>query len=462
LIEKIALNSLPPKRFELRTLRQVTVHKNSHVLLSVDKHHYSVPYQLIGKKVKLSYSRSVVEVYDNYRLVATHARVKSPGNYTTERTHLPLEHQYMFTWSPEQYITRARAIDPAVELYIRKVLDKKVYPQQAYKSCDGILSFDKKIGRERLINACKRTMISGTTDTRLLKISSNVALISMRWKMSLKACQHMIISALITNNHKHSLNLFFMNQILEKMKQMKLAGMARAFEQTLESGKNERYTPDEMITHLVESEWDERYNRKLDRTVKMARFRYKSSLEELTIDDGRLDRNQVLRLATCDFVKRKENIIITGSTGIGKSYLASALGHQACSMGYRVLYQHSTKLFARLKIAKADGTILKELLKIEKQHILLIDDFGIQPLDAQSRSVLMEIIEDRHGKGSTIITSQVPVSLWHDVIGENTIADAILDRIVHDAHRVEMTGESMRKKKTSVEEDQNDNVTLIN
>jgi hypothetical protein len=124
--------------------------------LSVDKHHYSVPYQLIGKKVKLSYSRSVVEVYDNYRLVATHARVKSPGNYTTERTHLPLEHQYMFTWSPEQYITRARAIDPAVELYIRKVLDKKVYPQQAYKSCDGILSFDKKIGRERLINACKR------------------------------------------------------------------------------------------------------------------------------------------------------------------------------------------------------------------------------------------------------------------------------------------------------------------
>ena len=222
--------------------------------------------------------------------------------------------------------------------------------------------------------------------------------------------------------------------------------MARAFEQTLHSGKNEKFSNDELITQLIESEWDERYNRKLDRTLKMARFRYKSDIEQLSFEDGRLDRNQILRLATCDFVKRKENIIITGSTGVGKSYLASAIGHQACGMGYKVLYQHSTKLFARIKIAKADGSALKELLKIEKQHILLIDDFGIQPLDAQSRSILMEIIEDRHGKGSTIITSQVPVDLWHEVIGEPTIADAILDRIVHDAHRIEIRGDSMRKK----------------
>lgn len=248
-----------------------------------------------------------------------------------------------------------------------------------------------------------------------------------------------------------------MNQLLDKMKQMKLSGIARAFEETLKTGKNEKFTPDEMISHLIESEWDERYNRKLDRTVKMARFRYKSSIEQLKLDDGRFDRNQVVRLAACDFIKRKENIIITGSTGIGKSYLASALGHQACSMGYRVLYQHSTKLFARLKIAKADGTILKELLKIEKQHVLLIDDFGIQPLDAQSRSLLLEVIEDRHGKGSTIITSQVPVSLWHEVIGESTIADAILDRIVHDAHRIEMSGESMRKKQRTKQEDLSEN-----
>lgn len=238
-----------------------------------------------------------------------------------------------------------------------------------------------------------------------------------------------------------------MTETVSKMKQMRLLGMARAFSQTMETGKNEQFTPDEMITHLIDSEWDERHNRKLDRSVKDARFRYKASIEQIGFDDNRLDKNQIMRLADCGFIKRAENIIITGSTGIGKSFVASALGHQACALGYKVLYQHSTKLFGRMKIAKVDGSYLKELGKIEKHHLLLIDDFGIQPLDAQSRSTLMDIIEDRHGKASVIITSQVPVNQWHDIIGEQTIADAILDRIVHDAHRINMKGESLRKKK---------------
>jgi len=238
-----------------------------------------------------------------------------------------------------------------------------------------------------------------------------------------------------------------MQEILDKMRQMRLNGMARAFQHTLDGGRNERYTADEMLTHLIESEWDERHNRKLDRSLKDARFRYKASVETLNFDDNRLDKNQLTRLATCEFIKRKENIILTGSTGIGKSFVASAIGHQACALGYRVLYQHSTKLFARMKIAKADGTYLKELSRIERQQVLIIDDFGIQPLDAQGRSALMEIVEDRHGKSSTILTSQVPVSLWHEIIGEQTIADAILDRLVHDAHRIDMKGESLRRKR---------------
>lgn len=244
-----------------------------------------------------------------------------------------------------------------------------------------------------------------------------------------------------------------MNQVVEKMKQMKLFGMARAFGLTLQTDRNEKFTADEMVMHLIDSEWDERYNRRLDRSVRFARFRYKASMEQISFDDNRVDKNQVLRLADCSFIRRCENVIITGSTGIGKSYLASAFGHQACSTGCRVLYQHSTKLFARMKIAKAEGTYMKELAKIEKQHLLIIDDFGIVPLDAPSRSTLMEIIEDRHGKASTIFTSQVPVSSWHEVIGEQTIADAILDRIVHDAHRLEMKGESMRRKKQLLKEE---------
>lgn len=247
-------------------------------------------------------------------------------------------------------------------------------------------------------------------------------------------------------------------QTMDKMKTMKLHGMVRAFRTSLESGQADKYTADEMVSMLVDSEWDERYNRKLNRNVKNARFRYKAAVEQINFDAPReINKNHVLRLADCEFVEKKENVIITGSTGIGKSYIASALGHQACSLGYKVLYEHTSKLFARLKMGKADGTYLKEITKMEKQELLIIDDFGIQPLDQQSRTILMEIIEDRHGKRSTMLTSQVPVNKWFEVIGEQTIADAILDRIIHDAHRLELRGESMRKKRITLEDQMTEN-----
>lgn len=141
-------------------------------------------------------------------------------------------------------------------------------------------------------------------------------------------------------------------------------------------------------------------------------------------------------------------MLITGPTGTGKSFLASAIGNQACLQGFKVLYANTTRLLTQLKMAKADGSSIKELMKIERQDLLILDDFGIQPLDSQSRASLLEIIEDRHGKRSTIITSQLPIKQWHDVIGEKTVADAILDRLVHNAQRVELKGESLRRKWT--------------
>jgi DNA replication protein DnaC len=245
---------------------------------------------------------------------------------------------------------------------------------------------------------------------------------------------------------------------LEKMNTLKFFGMLRAFRTTLEAGQMSRYTPDEMVAFLVESEWDDRQNRKIERGLKKARFRYAAGIESIIYNEQRnLDKNEVHRLADCTFIEKKQNIIITGSTGTGKSHLASALGHQACMNAYKVIYTNMGKLIGKLKMTKADGYYIRELARIEKQDLLILDDFGMQPLDQQGRASLMEIIEDRHGKSSLIITSQLPVKQWHAIIGEKTIADAILDRIVHDAHRIELKGESLRKRKSMENETTNEN-----
>jgi DNA replication protein DnaC len=242
------------------------------------------------------------------------------------------------------------------------------------------------------------------------------------------------------------------NETLDKMRQLRLYGMYDAFKTNLETSVKESLTADQFIALLVASEWDDRRNRYVERAIRVAGFRYKASLEQVDygIDRG-LDKNEVHRLAGLDFVKEHKDLFITGSTGTGKSYLATALGYQACQNGYKVLYVNTAKLMGQLKLAKAKGTILADLKKIERMDLLILDDFGLQPFDAQSRASLLDIIEDRHQKRSTVVTSQIPVKDWYDVIGEKTIADAILDRIVHHSLRVELYGESLRRRNSKSE-----------
>jgi DNA replication protein DnaC len=242
------------------------------------------------------------------------------------------------------------------------------------------------------------------------------------------------------------------NETLDKMRQLRLYGMYDAFKTNLETSVKESLTADQFIALLVASEWDDRRNRYVERAIRSAGFRYKASLEQIdyAIDRG-LEKNQVHRLAALDFVKEHKDLFITGSTGTGKSYLATALGYQACQSGYKVMYVNTAKLMGQLKLAKAKGTILAELKRIERADLLILDDFGLQPFDAQSRASLLDIIEDRHQKRSTVVTSQIPVKEWYDIIGEKTIADAILDRIVHHSLRVELYGESLRRRNSKSE-----------
>lgn len=236
------------------------------------------------------------------------------------------------------------------------------------------------------------------------------------------------------------------NQTIEKLKQMRLGAMAELHLQHLKEHRIENMTADEYLALLTDHQWEDRQNRRITQLLKQAGFKQQANLAEVNYAQNRnLDKNMFTRLGTLDFITRKENVILTGASGVGKSYLAQALGHQACIMEYRTIYTNTARLFKKLKLSKVDGTYLKELNKLLKADVLILDDFGLQSFDNHARETLMDIIDDRYNKTSTIISSQIPVSAWYDIIGEGTIADAILDRIVNSSHRIDLKGDSLRK-----------------
>ncbi|TXD81439.1 ATP-binding protein [Subsaximicrobium wynnwilliamsii] len=236
------------------------------------------------------------------------------------------------------------------------------------------------------------------------------------------------------------------NQTVEKLKQMRLGAMAELHLQQLKDNRIGSSTADEYLALLTDHQWEDRQNKRIQRLLKQAEFKQQANLADIDyVQNRNLDKNMFERLATLDFITRKENIIITGASGVGKSYLGQALGHQSCMMQYKTIYSNTARLLKKLKLSKVDGTYLKELGKLLKADLLILDDFGLQSFDNHAREALMDIIDDRHNKTSTIISSQIPVSAWYDIIGEGTIADAILDRIVNSSHRIDLKGESLRK-----------------
>ena len=238
-----------------------------------------------------------------------------------------------------------------------------------------------------------------------------------------------------------------MTQITSQLNELRLRGMSRSWETLIETRQHQDLSLSEGLLILLQAEKLDREQRRFDRLRKNAKFRYQASIEELRKDSSRgIDKTLMNALATGKYLDNGESIIITGATGCGKSFIASALGHQACAQGYKTAYFNMHKLTKQLKIARIEGSLVSFFLKLAKTHLLILDDFGLTHLEKQQQLDLMEIIEDRHGRHSTIIVSQLPVASWFDIIGEATIADAILDRLVHTSHRIELKGESMRKK----------------
>jgi len=238
---------------------------------------------------------------------------------------------------------------------------------------------------------------------------------------------------------------------LYQLHALKIAGMAKALEEQMQMTDLEELTFEERLGLLVDREVTERQNRKLQTRLKKARLRLNAALEDIDYRSPRgLDKSLILSLASCRWIKDHLNILITGPTGAGKSYLACALAQKACREGYRALYFRLPRLLQELAMARGDGRYGKVLTNLAKNDLLVIDDWGLVPLDDHGRRDVLEILEDRHDVRSTLVTSQLPLANWHETIGHPTLADAILDRLVHNAYKIPLKGESMRKKMKSL------------
>lgn len=238
---------------------------------------------------------------------------------------------------------------------------------------------------------------------------------------------------------------------LEKLTTLRFSGMAKALEEQMQMNGLENIGFEERLGLLLDHEQAVRETRRMKARLSKAKLRQDGSIENIDFRHSRgLDKSLVLRLSDCQWIKDHNNLIITGPTGVGKSYLACAFAQKACRDGFSALYLRMTKLFEDMSLSKGDGRYLKLLASFAKADLLVLDDFGLMPLNQEQRHDLLEILEDRHNLKSTLVTSQLPIVNWHEQIGDPTLADAILDRLVHSAHKIKLEGDSMRKKKANL------------
>jgi DNA replication protein DnaC len=233
---------------------------------------------------------------------------------------------------------------------------------------------------------------------------------------------------------------------LERLHELKLTGMERVYRSMAGIQPDEQPTVDELMARLVEAEHLERAQKRMQILTRQSKLRYDATLEQTYCSRERnFTRDQQLALADCSFILKAENILITGATGTGKSFLACAIGRQACTLGYKTIYLPMNRFLEKLALARIQGTFLKLLDQLQKMQLVIFDDFGMQPLSEDARLALLQILEDRYGQKATIVASQLPVDKWHTYINQPTLADAICDRLSAKAFRVDLKGESLRK-----------------
>ena len=441
-IDRAALMPLPAEPYQYAEWRRARVAPDYHV--EVAGHFYSVPSRMIRQVVEVRATEATIEVFHRGSRIASHARSGMKRRHTTIPEHMPSAHRRYAFWTPARLLAAAEKIGPSTVALCETIMRTKPHPEQGFRSClrrpmgrsaskppaaVGSALAQRAIGRSLRSSRPASTRPSCPTPPPTPSPSGTATSVAAATTTDQQEGDPMLI------NHTH-----------ERLVALGLAGMAKAFDDQQRQPDVTALTFEQRLGLMIDREATERENKRLVVRLKFASLRQAAIVEDADLRAPRgIDRAFFAKLVDGDWIGRKQNLLITGPTGVGKSWIACALGHKACRDNRSVLYHRLPRLFEALALARGDGRYARLLKMLSRVDLLILDDWGLAPLTGDQRRDLLEVVDDRHQRGSTIITSQVPIEHWHEVIADPTIADAVLDRLVHNAHRLTLKGDSMRK-----------------
>jgi len=391
-------------------LKRARVNIDYHVQL--DGHYYSVPHRLVGTEVELHIGSAALEVCAGTQRVALHPLSAIRGAHTTTADHMPASHRAHLEWTPAKLIAWGERIGAACAALVRWQMEHRPHPELGYRACLGLQQLARSCGAERLEAACARAL-------------------------SIRSPTYRSVASILASG----------------LDRQPLRGMIAAVDDQATSSAAAELPFEDRLALLVQREIDWRDGKRLARLLKAARLKVTSAcIEDILWRPARnLDRQLVASLSGCDWVRQARTVLLTGATGTGKTWLACALAQQAARCGLTVLYTRTTRLLQELRVAHGDGSFARRLTQISRIDLLVLDDFAGAPMEAAERTNLLELLDDRVGAKATVITSQLAVNAWHAWLDDPTVADAILDRIVHCSHRVALKGPSLRKQEEAAQ-----------
>ncbi len=411
---------------------------------------YSVPHALIRAEVDVRITARAVEIFHRGPRVGAHQRRYMGRKHGTNPDHMPSSHRRYAEWTPDRFRRWAGKIGPNTEGLISAVLASRPHPEQGFRTCLGILRSYRGLDPVRVEAVSARAVELG-----VLNCKGVASLLARkrdpppppRTAVQPRSSTTPICAVPATTIEGKTM---LAHPTLDQLNALGLYGLAKGFKELENKAEVRGLDHAEWLGLLLEYELTLRRQKQFETRARVARLRHPASVEDVNYQSPRgLDRALFLKLAACDWIAERRNLLVTGASGLGKSWLACALGHKACRENMSVLYTRMPRLFADLAIAHGDARYARLLRSLARVKLLILDDWGPEALTPDQARDLLEIVEDRYDKGSLILTSQVPVDRWHDLIGIPTLADAILDRVINNAYRIELAGESLRKRPSS-------------